>query len=82
MTKQEHTRFVQTVRYSLDGNLFASGGFDGKVFLYNGVTSDLVGEIGSPAHQGGVYAVRRNSRFNSFAIKLTVQAKIVIFIFF
>ncbi|RLU26215.1 hypothetical protein DMN91_000008 [Ooceraea biroi] len=57
MTKQEHTRFVQTVRYSPDGNLFASGGFDGKVFIYNGTTSDLVGEIGSPAHQGGVYGV-------------------------
>ncbi|XP_011165821.1 actin-interacting protein 1 isoform X2 [Solenopsis invicta] len=57
MTKQEHTRFVQTVRYSPDGNLFASGGFDGKVFIYNGTTSDFVGEIGSPAHQGGVYGV-------------------------
>lgn len=57
MTKQEHTRFVQTVRYSPDGNLFASGGFDGKVFIYNGTTSDFVGEVGSPAHQGGVYGV-------------------------
>lgn len=57
MTKQDHTRFVQTVRYSPDGNLFASGGFDGKVFIYNGVTSDLVGELGPPAHQGGVYGV-------------------------
>lgn len=57
MTKQEHTRFVQTVRYSPDGNLFASGGFDGKVFIYNGTTSDLIGEVGSPAHQGGVYGV-------------------------
>lgn len=57
MTKQDHTRFVQTVRYSPDGKLFASGGFDGKVFIYDGVTSDLVGEIGPPAHQGGVYGV-------------------------
>lgn len=57
MTKQDHTRFVQAVRYSPDGNLFASGGFDGKVFIYNGLTSDLVGELGPPAHQGGVYGV-------------------------
>ncbi|KAF2880566.1 hypothetical protein ILUMI_25604 [Ignelater luminosus] len=57
MTKQEHTRFVQAVRYSPNGNLFASAGFDGKVYLYDGTTSDLVGEVGSPAHSGGVYGV-------------------------
>lgn len=57
MTKQEHSRFVQAVRYSPSGNLFASAGFDGKVYLYDGTTSDLVGEVGSPAHSGGVYGV-------------------------
>ncbi|CAG9833138.1 unnamed protein product [Diabrotica balteata] len=57
MTKQEHSRFVQAVRYSPSGNLFASAGFDGKVFLYDGTSSDLVGEIGAPAHSGGVYGV-------------------------
>lgn len=56
-TKQEHARFVQAVRYSNDGKFFASGGFDGKVFLYDGNTSDLISEIGSPAHKGGVYGV-------------------------
>lgn len=48
---------MQAVRYSPSGNLFASAGFDGKVFLYDGVTSELVGEVGSPAHNGGVYGV-------------------------
>lgn len=57
MTKTEHSRFVQAVRYSPDGSHFASAGFDGKVFLYNGATSELVGEVGSPAHKGGVYGV-------------------------
>lgn len=57
MTKQDHSRFVQAVRYSPTGHLFASAGFDGKVFLYDGTTSDLVGEVGSPAHKGGVYGV-------------------------
>lgn len=56
-TKQDHARFVQAVRYSPAGNLFASAGFDGKVFLYAGDTADLVGEVGVPAHKGGVYAV-------------------------
>jgi len=57
MTKQDHSRFVQAVRYSPDGKLFASAGFDGKVFLYDGTSSELVGEFGSPAHKGGVYAL-------------------------
>ncbi|CAH0564079.1 unnamed protein product [Brassicogethes aeneus] len=57
MTKQEHSRFVQAVRYSPSGNLFASAGFDGKVYLYDGASSDLVGEVGAPAHAGGVYGV-------------------------
>jgi len=57
MTKAEHTRFVQSVRYSPNGEQFATGGFDGKVFIYDGKSSDLVGELGSPAHKGGVYAV-------------------------
>lgn len=48
---------MQAVRYSPNGNHFASAGFDGKVFLYDGASADLVGEIGSPAHKGGVYAV-------------------------
>lgn len=56
-TKQEHSRFVQAVRYSPDGKYFASGGFDGKVFIYDGNTSDLIGEVGAPAHKGGVYGV-------------------------
>ncbi|CAH4027423.1 unnamed protein product [Pieris brassicae] len=56
-TKQEHTRFAQAVRYSPDGKLFASAGFDGKIFLFDGQTSELKGEIGSPAHKGGVYGI-------------------------
>lgn len=56
-TKQEHTRFAQAVRYSPDGSLFASAGFDGKIFLFDGATSELKGEFGSPAHKGGVYGI-------------------------
>lgn len=57
MTKQDHSRFVQAVRYSPDGKWLASAGFDGKVCLYDGASSEFIGEFGSPAHKGGVYAV-------------------------
>jgi WD40 repeat protein len=46
MTKTEHQRFVQSVRYSPNGDHFATGGFDGKIFVYDGKTSDLIGELG------------------------------------
>lgn len=66
MTKTDHSRFVQAVRYSPDGEKFASGGFDGKVFLYSSKDSDLIGEVGSPAHNGGVYGVFKPSYFLIF----------------
>jgi len=62
-TKKEHQRYVQSVRYSPDGNFWASGGFDGKIFLYEAKDSELVGEFsddavkGGNAHAGGVYAL-------------------------
>jgi len=54
-TKTEHTRYCQVVRYSPDGNYWASGGFDGKIFLYTGKDSELLGELSG--HSGGVYGL-------------------------
>lgn len=54
---QDHGKFVQSVRFSPSGDRFATGGFDGKIFVYNGTSSDLEKELGSPAHKGGIYAV-------------------------
>lgn len=57
MTLNDHTRYVQSVRFSPNGEFFASGGFDGKMFLYKTADYSKVGEFGNPAHGGGVYAV-------------------------
>ncbi len=54
---EDHSRFVQSVRFAPDGELFASAGFDGKLFLYKISDYSKVGEFGSPAHAGGIYAV-------------------------
>lgn len=54
---EDHSRFVQSVRFSPNGELFASAGFDGKLFLYKTNDYSKVGEFGSPAHGGGIYAV-------------------------
>lgn len=54
---EDHNRFVQAVRFSPNGEQFASAGFDGKLFLYNSKDYSKVGEFGSPAHAGGIYAI-------------------------
>lgn len=53
----EHTNFVNVVRYAPNGLVFASAGSTGKILLHDGKTSEFVGEIGSPAHKGGIYSL-------------------------
>lgn len=84
---QDHTRFVQSVRFSPDGESFVSGGFDGKMFLYKASDYSKVGEFGSPppAHGGGIYAVSSFKKklrnyywklFKNILIKLIEDMKI------
>jgi len=54
-TNGDHSRYCQVVRYSPDGNNWVSGGFDGKLFLYDGKDSNLKSEFAG--HTGGVYGV-------------------------
>lgn len=69
-TKTDHSRYCQSVRYSPDGNFWVSGGFDGKIFIYEGKESELIGEIqesgGKNAHGGGIYAVSWCNTSRSF----------------
>lgn len=57
---EDHNKYVQTVRYSPKGDFFASGGFDGKIFIYDGNTMEQVVELKGDgieqAHSGGIYA--------------------------
>lgn len=48
-----HTRFVQDVKFSPSGELFASVGSDMKAFLYNGETGETLGEL-TGAHKGTI----------------------------
>ena len=56
-TLNEHDRFVNVVRYSPNGEKFASGGADGKLVVFDGKSGDKIGELGSPAHTGGIYSL-------------------------
>ncbi|XP_058654090.1 WD repeat-containing protein 1 [Onychostoma macrolepis] len=57
-TISDHSRFVNCVRFSPDGNRYASAGADGQIFLYDGKTGEKLGSLGGDkAHDGGIYAV-------------------------
>ena len=49
---QEHQRYVQSVRYSPDGIFWASGGFDGRIFIYEAKDSELIGEFNDESVKG------------------------------
>ncbi|XP_052831609.1 actin-interacting protein 1 [Octopus bimaculoides] len=55
-----HTNFVNCIRYSPNGEKFISGGADGKAFVYDGKNGETIGELGSPAHKGGIYGIAFN----------------------
>ncbi|KAK2154102.1 hypothetical protein LSH36_276g00012 [Paralvinella palmiformis] len=57
LTINDHSRFANCVRYSPNGETFISGGADGRAFIYDGKTAEKKGELGDPAHQGGIYAL-------------------------
>ncbi|XP_048389488.2 WD repeat-containing protein 1 [Stegostoma tigrinum] len=61
-TMNNHTKFVNCIRYSPDGSKFASAGADGQIFIYNGKDGNQLCTLGgSTAHSGGVYAISWNS---------------------
>ena len=58
---KEHTRFVNCVRYNAAGTHFATVSSDGRIFVYDGKTGDLIKQMGDPAHKGGIYSCSWNA---------------------
>ncbi|CAM4553817.1 unnamed protein product [Caretta caretta] len=57
-TISDHSRFVNCVRFSPDGNRFATSSADGQIFVYDGKTGERVCALGgNKAHDGGIYAI-------------------------
>ncbi|KAF9085229.1 hypothetical protein BGX23_009844 [Mortierella sp. AD031] len=58
-TITDHTRFVQEVKFSTNGEMFASVGSDGKIFLYDAKTGEKIKELSAAehGHTGGIFAL-------------------------
>lgn len=54
---RDHTNFVQCCKFSPKGDIFVTGGSDGKLFAYDATSGEKIAEIGSPAHKGGIYGI-------------------------
>lgn len=57
-----HTNFVNSVRYNPSGANFCSVSSDKRALLYDGKTGEVIGEFkdGETAHKGGIMAVSYN----------------------
>lgn len=58
--QSDHNNFVNVCRYSPDGSKYVTSGADGKAFIYDGKTGELLGEMNEAAgriHKGGVYGM-------------------------
>mmetsp|Transcript_32060 Transcript_32060/g.43905 ORF Transcript_32060/g.43905 Transcript_32060/m.43905 type:complete len:598 (-) Transcript_32060:152-1945(-) len=57
---QDHTRFVNCVRFNSPGTVFASAGQDKQIFLYDGKTGEKKGAL-PQEHKMGVYSICWNA---------------------
>ena len=58
LVPQEHSRFVNSIRFSPDGALLCSVSSDGKAVVYDGSSGEVKCSLGGEkAHSGGIYAV-------------------------
>ncbi|KAE8244166.1 hypothetical protein A4X13_0g6787 [Tilletia indica] len=60
LTLTTHSRFVQDVKYAPNGERFVSVGSDGKCFVYDGKSGEMLFELmgeGGNAHAGTIFAV-------------------------
>lgn len=56
----EHQNFANCARFSPDGAKFVTAGADGKCFVHDGKTGELLGELQEKVgkiHKGGVYGI-------------------------
>ncbi|KAL4901942.1 hypothetical protein BDW74DRAFT_169895 [Aspergillus multicolor] len=62
--RDKHTNYIYGVGFSPDGSTLVSVGADKKIWLYDGRTGEVKGQIGEAEHKGSIFAVSwsRDSR--------------------
>ncbi|KAF9226006.1 WD40 repeat-like protein [Gyrodon lividus] len=65
-TIREHTKFVQDVQFSPNGDHFLSVGSDFKAVLYNGENGDKISDFTDKPHKGSIMACSWSSGSDKF----------------
>ncbi|KAL4974522.1 transcriptional regulator of RNA polII, SAGA, subunit-domain-containing protein [Aspergillus desertorum] len=55
--RDKHTNYIYGVGFSPDGSTLVSVGADRKIWLYDGKTGEVKGQIGEGEHKGSIFAV-------------------------
>ncbi|KAH9440827.1 hypothetical protein MJO29_004716 [Puccinia striiformis f. sp. tritici] len=80
-TIRTHSRFVQAVEYAKDGSLFASGGSDSKLFIYDGSTGDTICQLGTDdgneKHSGTIYSIGWSKSHPSSLASFSADGKVM-----
>ena len=62
----QHNRFIYGVAFSPDGTLLVSVGADKKIWLYDGKTGEVKGQVGDGEHKGSIFSVSWAGNSRSF----------------
>ncbi|VDN09336.1 unnamed protein product [Dibothriocephalus latus] len=57
----KHKNFVNCCKFSPKGDIYVTGGADGRIYAFNANDTEFVGEFGSPAHSSGIYGLEFSS---------------------
>ncbi|KAL2809289.1 transcriptional regulator of RNA polII, SAGA, subunit-domain-containing protein [Aspergillus granulosus] len=55
--RDKHTNYIYGVGFSPDGSTLVSVGADRKIWLYDGKTGEVKGQIGEGEHKGSIFSV-------------------------
>ena len=72
----QHNRYIYGISFSPDGSLLVSVGADKKIWLYDGKTGEVKGQIGEGQHTGSIFSVSwsKNSKiFTTSSADQTVK---------
>ena len=72
----QHNRFIYGVAFSPDGTSLVSVGADKKIWLYDGKTGQVKGQIGDEEHKGSIFSVcwaQDSKRFVTSSADQTVK---------
>lgn len=73
---RKHNRFVYGVAFSPDGSTLVSVGSDRQIWLYDGKTGEVRGQIGENEHRGSIFSVswaKDSKRFATSSADQTVK---------